>query len=46
MRHVKKVVKIGDRCLGGNNDILVQSMLNVKSNDVKGNVEQAIALEK
>ncbi|MDD6187226.1 MAG: flavodoxin-dependent (E)-4-hydroxy-3-methylbut-2-enyl-diphosphate synthase [Oscillospiraceae bacterium] len=46
MRHVKKVVKIGDRYLGGNNDILVQSMLNVKSNDVKGNVEQAIALEK
>ena len=46
MRHEKRIVKIGNTFLGGNNPILVQSMLNVKSNDVRGNVRQAVALEK
>ena len=46
MRHEKSIVKIGNTFLGGNNPILVQSMLNVKSNDVRGNVRQAVALEK
>ena len=46
MRHEKRQVKVGNVYLGGNNPILVQSMLNVKSNDVRGNVRQAVALEK
>ncbi len=46
MRKIKRQVKIGNVYLGGDNPILVQSMLNVKSKDVEGNVEQAVALEK
>lgn len=46
MRHTKREVKIGNTAIGGNNPVLVQSMLNVRSSDVKGNVEQAISLEK
>ena len=46
MRHIKREVKIGNTAIGGNNPVLVQSMLNIRSSDVKGNVEQAVALEK
>ena len=46
MRHEKRQVKIGNIYLGKDNPILVQSMLNVKSNDIEGNVRQAVALEK
>lgn len=46
MRHMKREVKIGNTAIGGNNPVLVQSMLNIRSSDVKGNVEQAVALEK
>ena len=46
MRHEKRQVKVGNVYLGRNNPILVQSMLNVKSKDVQGNVRQAVALEK
>ncbi|MBQ3008476.1 MAG: flavodoxin-dependent (E)-4-hydroxy-3-methylbut-2-enyl-diphosphate synthase [Oscillospiraceae bacterium] len=46
MRHLKRQVKVGNVYLGGDNPVLVQSMLNVKSNDVEGNVKQAVALEK
>jgi len=46
MRHEKKQVKIGNVYLGSNNPVLVQSMLNVKSSDVQGNVQQAVDLEK
>ena len=46
MRHEKRQVKVGNYYIGGNNPILVQSMLNVKSSDVEGNVRQAVALEK
>lgn len=46
MRHEKRQVKIGNVYIGKDNPILVQSMLNVKSNDVEGNVQQAVALEK
>lgn len=46
MRHEKRQVKVGNVYLGGKNPVLVQSMLNVKSNDVLGNVQQAVALEK
>ena len=35
-----KVVKIGDRIIGGRNPILIQSMTNTKTEDVKATVEQ------
>lgn len=35
-----KVVKIGDRIIGGKNSILIQSMTNTKTEDVKATVEQ------
>lgn len=38
-------VKVGTRILGGSHPILIQSMLNVPADDVKGNVRQARALE-
>ena len=45
MRKTKEV-KIGNKIIGGNNPILVQSMLNVISTDIEGNVSQALRLEK
>ena len=41
-----KVVKIGDRVIGGGNPILIQSMTNTRTEDVKGTVEQIHRLEK
>ena len=35
-----KVVKIGDRIIGGKNPILIQSMTNTKTEDVEATVEQ------
>jgi len=40
-----KEIKIGNKIIGAGNKILVQSMLNVISTDVAGNVEQAKRLE-
>ncbi len=44
MRNVK-TVKVGNNVLNGKK-IYIQSMLNKRSDDIKGNVEQAIELEK
>ncbi len=41
-----KVVKIGDRVIGGGNPILMQSMTNTKTEDVAGTVAQILELEK
>lgn len=41
---MKKIVKVGNILLGDGN-IYIQSMLNVPSNDINGNVEQAKRLE-
>lgn len=46
MRHLKREVKVGNTVLGGNNPVVVQSMLNIPSGDVAGNVKQAVELEK
>ncbi len=46
MRKLKKEIRIGNIKIGGENPILVQSMLNVKSDDILGNVVQAKNLEK
>ena len=40
-----KVIKIGNRVIGGGNPILIQSMTNTRTEDVKKTVEQILALE-
>lgn len=40
-----KVVQIGDKKIGGGNPILIQSMTNTKTEDVKSTVAQILALE-
>ena len=44
-RDETKVVRIGKRQIGGGNPILIQSMCNTKTEDVKATVEQILALE-
>ena len=41
-----KVIKIGDRVIGGGNPILIQSMTNTKTEDVAATVAQIHALER
>jgi len=38
-------IKVGNTFLGGGSRVLIQSMLSVPAEDLKGNVEQAVALE-
>lgn len=45
-REHTKVIKIGDRVIGGGNPILIQSMTNTKTEDVEATVAQIHALEK
>lgn len=41
-----KVVRIGDRKIGGGNPILIQSMTNTRTEDVKATVAQILELER
>lgn len=41
-----KVIKIGDRVIGGGNPILIQSMTNTRTEDVKATIEQIERLTK
>lgn len=41
-----KIVRIGDREIGGGNPIVIQSMTNTKTEDIEATVEQILALEK
>lgn len=41
-----KETVIGNKKIGNGNPIAIQSMLNVRADDIKGNVKQAIELEK
>ncbi|MDD6810892.1 MAG: flavodoxin-dependent (E)-4-hydroxy-3-methylbut-2-enyl-diphosphate synthase [Lachnospiraceae bacterium] len=45
-RDQTKVVKIGDKVIGGGNPILIQSMTNTKTEDVEATVAQILRLEK
>ncbi len=45
MRNKTKVIKIGDRCIGGGNSILIQSMTNTRTEDVEATVQQILELE-
>lgn len=40
-----KVIRIGNRVIGGGNPVLIQSMTNTKTEDVKKTVEQILRLE-
>lgn len=44
MREHTKVIKIGDRVIGGGNPILIQSMTNTRTEDVQATVAQIQAL--
>ena len=46
MRRKCKKVKIGSLYIGGEEKVLVQSMLNVIADDVKGNIKQAKKLKR
>lgn len=45
-RRKTKIIKIGDRYIGGDNPILIQSMCNTKTEDVEATVKQILELEK
>ena len=45
-REHTKVIKIGDRVIGGGNPILIQSMTNTRTEDAKATIEQILRLEK
>lgn len=40
LRENTKVIRIGDRVIGGGNPVLIQSMTNTRTEDVKGTIEQ------
>ena len=42
-RNDTRVVRIGDRVIGGGNPVLIQSMCNTKTEDVQATVEQILA---
>lgn len=46
MKRQTKVVKIGNRYIGGDNPILIQSMTNTKTEDIDATVKQILDLEK
>ena len=45
-REHTKTVRIGDKVIGGGNPILIQSMTNTKTEDVKATVDQILRLER
>ncbi len=45
-REHTKVVQIGDRKIGGGNPIVIQSMTNTRTQDVRGTVAQILELER
>jgi (E)-4-hydroxy-3-methylbut-2-enyl-diphosphate synthase len=45
MRENTKIIQIGNKVIGGNNPILIQSMTNTKTEDVQATVNQILELE-
>ncbi|MDE6388605.1 MAG: flavodoxin-dependent (E)-4-hydroxy-3-methylbut-2-enyl-diphosphate synthase [Lachnospiraceae bacterium] len=45
-REHTKIVRIGDKVIGGGNPILIQSMTNTRTEDVEATVEQILRLER
>ena len=46
MREKTKVIRIGDKVIGGGNPILIQSMTNTKTEDILTTVKQILTLER
>lgn len=46
MKRNTKKIKLGNTFIGGDAEVLVQSMLNVPAGDIEGSVKQALELEK
>ena len=46
LRENTKEIQIGNKIIGGKNPILIQSMTNTKTEDVKGSIEQILRLER
>ena len=44
-RENTKVIRIGDKVIGGGNPVLIQSMCNTKTEDVEATVSQILKLE-
>lgn len=44
-KHTREI-KIGDRVIGGNNPIVIQSMTNIPTENTEGNIKQILDLEK
>ena len=45
-RKLTREIKIGDRVIGGNNPIAIQSMTNIPTENTEGNIKQILDLEK
>ena len=45
-RKFTREIKIGDRVIGGNNPIAIQSMTNIPTENTEGNIKQILDLEK
>lgn len=45
-RNRTRVIRIGDRVIGGGNPILIQSMTNTRTEDVEATIDQILQLEK
>ena len=45
-RKKTRIIKIGDRVIGGGNPILIQSMTNTRTEDAAATVAQILELEK
>lgn len=45
MRRKTRVIAVGDKLIGGNNPITVQSMINTVTKDIESTVEQTKRLE-
>ena len=45
IRNNTRVIKVGNVCIGGDNHVVVQSMTNTKTKDVKSTVDQILKLE-
>ena len=45
-RNETRVIKIGDRFIGGGNPVLIQSMTNTRTEDVAATVNQILRLER
>ena len=45
-RETTKTVRIGDRVIGGGNPVLIQSMCNTRTEDVRATVDQILELER